>query len=94
MTRRLYLATNETCVAKLLQRHMEGCAKGWRIMKVWVPVTLGGLIVLAYAFFYTLSVAETQGAAAFGLANSVGLIAVFVGLIAAGVLLRRATPPK
>lgn len=63
-------------------------------MKLWVPVALGGLIAIAYAFFYELSVAESHGASSFGLANSVGLVAVFVGLIAAGVILRRATPPQ
>ncbi len=63
-------------------------------MKLWIPVALGGLIVLAYAFFYTLTAAETQGATSFGLANSVGLVAVFVGLIAAGFILRRAAPPQ
>ena len=63
-------------------------------MRLWIPVTLGRLIVLAYAFFYTLSAFEAQGASSFGLANSVGLVAVFVGLIAAGFILRRATPPQ
>lgn len=63
-------------------------------MKLWIPVALGGLIVLAYGFFYALSETETQGAASFGLANSVGLVAVFVGLIAAGIILRRATPVR
>ncbi len=61
-------------------------------MKLWVPVALGGLIVFAYAFFYVLSSVETQGATSIGLANSVGLVAVFIGLIAAGLLFRRATP--
>ncbi len=63
-------------------------------MKLWVPVALGGLIAIAYAFFYELSLAETQGAASFSLANSMGIVAVFVGLIAAGFILRRATPPQ
>ncbi len=63
-------------------------------MKFWVPVVLVGVIVLAYAFFYVLSSTESQGATSFGLANSVGLAVVFVGLVAAGVILRRATPPS
>ena len=63
-------------------------------MKLWIPIALGGLIAIAYGFFYELTVAETQGAASFSLANSVGIVAVFVGLIAAGVILRRATPPQ
>jgi len=63
-------------------------------MKLWIPVALGGVIVLAYVFFYALSSAEAQGATSIGLANSIGLVAVFIGLIAAGLLLRRATPPQ
>ena len=62
-------------------------------MKVWIPMALGGAIVLAYAFFYSLS-ADASGAGSIGLVNSIGLIAVFVGLILAGLLLRRATPPE
>ena len=61
-------------------------------MKVWVPVAIVAMIVGAYAFFYLLSVSETQGATSIGLANSVGLLAVFVGLVAAGLMMRRATP--
>jgi hypothetical protein len=61
-------------------------------MKVWIPVALGGAIFLAYAFFYTLSSADASGAGSIGLVNSVGLVAVFLGLIVAGLLLRRATP--
>ncbi|MDG6909456.1 MAG: hypothetical protein JRN57_00995 [Nitrososphaerota archaeon] len=61
-------------------------------MKVWIPVAVGGMIVVAYAFFYSLSAAESQGATPFGLANTVGLVGVFVALIAAGFILRRATP--
>ena len=63
-------------------------------MKVWIPVAIGGLIVVAYVFFYALSVTESRGATSFGIANSVGLIGVFVALIAAGFVLRRATPQE
>ena len=63
-------------------------------MKLWVPIALGGLIAIAYAFFYELSLTEAQGVSSFGLTNSVGIIAVFVGLIAAGFILRRGTPPQ
>jgi len=61
-------------------------------MKHWIPVAIGGLIVAAYAVFYALSASEAQGAMSIGLANSVGLVAVFIWLIAAGLLLRRAVP--
>ena len=60
-------------------------------MKLWVPIALGGLIAFAYGFFYFISV-ETQGASSFGVANSVGLAGVFIGLIVAGLLVKRASP--
>ena len=63
-------------------------------MKLWIPIAVGVLIVLAYTFFYTLSVTEPQGAASFDLTNSVGLVVVLVGVIAAGFVIRRANPPK
>ena len=61
-------------------------------MRVWVPVALGGLILGTYALFYALSTSEPQGAASIGVANMVGLLVVFVGLIAAGLMMRRAAP--
>ncbi|HUI23760.1 MAG TPA: hypothetical protein VLY82_05145 [Nitrososphaerales archaeon] len=63
-------------------------------MKLWIPLAVGALIVVAYAFFYALSVTEPQGASSFSLANSVGLILVLVGVIAAGFVIRRASPPR
>jgi len=67
---------------------------GRRTMKLWVPVAVGALIVVAYTFFYTLSVTESQGATSFNLTNSVGLVVVLVGVIAAGFVIRRANPPR
>lgn len=63
-------------------------------MRLWIPVAIGGMIVAAYAFFYALSATESQGATSFGIANSVGLVGVFVALIAAGLIMRRATPQR
>jgi len=63
-------------------------------MKLWVPVAVGALIVAAYAFFYVLSLTEPEGANSFDLANSVGLIVVLVGVIAAGFVIRRASPQR
>jgi membrane associated rhomboid family serine protease len=68
--------------------------KGLAKLKLWVPVALGGLIAFAYGYFYFISSVETQGASSFGVANSVGLAGVFIGLIVAGLLLRRASPPQ
>ncbi len=61
-------------------------------MKVWIPLALGTVVVVAYVFLYVLSSSDAEGASSVGLVNSIGLLAVFVGLIAAGLLLRRATP--
>jgi uncharacterized membrane protein len=63
-------------------------------MKLWIPIAVGALIVLTYAFFYALSVTEPQGGTSFDLANSVGLVVVLVGVIAAGFVIRRANPSK
>ncbi len=63
-------------------------------MRLWVPVAVGGVIFLAYAFFYTLSTTETEGTTSIGIANSIGLVAVLLGLLAAGLLLRRAAPQR
>jgi hypothetical protein len=49
--------------------------------------------VVAYLYFYQLTVLEAQGAASVGLANVAGLMMVFVGIVAAGLVLRRASPP-
>ena len=63
-------------------------------MKLWIPIAVVAVLVLAYALFYTMSSTGTQGATSLGLANSVGLVAVLVGVVAAGLLLRRASPPQ
>ena len=63
-------------------------------MKLWIPVALGALILVAYTFFYTLSIVEPQGAASFDLTNSLGLIVVLVGVVAAGFVIRRANQPR
>jgi hypothetical protein len=63
-------------------------------MKLWVPAAVGVILILAYVFLYAMSSTETQGATSLGLANSVGLVAVIVGVVAAGLLLRRAAPPQ
>ncbi|MDA4125363.1 MAG: hypothetical protein OK438_07975 [Thaumarchaeota archaeon] len=63
-------------------------------MKFWVPLALGSVIIVGYAFFYMISNLGAPGAGTFGLVNSVGLAAVLLGIVAAGVILRRATPPQ
>ena len=63
-------------------------------MKAWAVGALGGIIVFAYAFFYILGNSGGGDENPLGLVNSVGLAAVVVGVIAAGVILRRTTPPS
>jgi uncharacterized membrane protein len=73
---------------------MDETKGGKRTLKLWVPIVVGGVILLAYAFFYALDVTESQGATSFDLANSLGLVVVLVGVIAAGFVLRRGAPPS
>jgi len=63
-------------------------------LKLWIPIAVGAVIIIAYTFFYTLSVTEPQGVTSFDLTNSVGLVVVLVGVIAAGLVIRRASPSK
>jgi hypothetical protein len=62
-------------------------------MKAWVPLALGGVVVLAYAVFYLMGSFEGQEAS-FGLVNSIGLATVFVGVVAAIVIMRRFNVPQ
>ena len=61
-------------------------------MRLWLPLACVALLVVAYVYFYELGAVESQGSASIGLANAVGLAAVIVGLIAAGMLFRRKAP--
>ena len=63
-------------------------------VRLWIPIALVGLAVLGYAFFYLLTATETQSATSFYLTNVVGLIVVVVGVIAAGIVIRRSGPPR
>ena len=47
------------------------------------------LAVLGYLFFYLLGATETQGDTSFYLANVVGLVVVIIGVVAAGLVIRR-----
>jgi membrane associated rhomboid family serine protease len=60
-------------------------------MRIWPLVAFVAIVLFAYAFFYLLSSLGGQGSTSFGLANTAGLIAVFTGVAAAVVLLRRAS---
>ena len=59
-----------------------------------VPVVMCVLVVAAYALFYLITASESSGASALDFTNMIGLVAVFVGLIAAGLIFRRATPVR
>jgi hypothetical protein len=51
------------------------------------------VVVLVFGVFYVTQILEPQGASSLGFLNSVGLVLVVLGVIAAGLILRRATPP-
>ncbi len=60
-------------------------------MKAWVPLLIGLGIVGGLAFYLLSSTATGNS---FELVNIVGLLCVVVGVVAAGVILRRTGPPR
>ena len=56
-------------------------------MKTWALLALGCVAVVALALLYEF------GTSSVGAANAAGILVVFVGVIAAGVILRRTRPP-
>jgi high-affinity Fe2+/Pb2+ permease len=63
-------------------------------MKAWIPVAFLLVLALALGFFYFEPGLDSQGDSSFELINTVGLLVVAIGVIAAGLILRRASPPK
>ena len=61
-------------------------------MKVWVPVAIIVLLGAIYGLFYFLTATENSGAMSIGVVNLVGLVAVVMGIIAAIIIMTRATP--
>ena len=61
-------------------------------MKLWVPVALAAVVVVAYTLFYLLSVPDRAGTTSIGVVNMIGLASVVIGVVAAGFILRRSTP--
>jgi hypothetical protein len=61
---------------------------------MWVPVAFAGIAVLAYLLFYVLDSLESQRANAFGLANTIGLATVAIGIVVALLIFRRGSRPS
>jgi len=62
-------------------------------LRWWIPVSLVLVAVAAYAVFVVIGYLERQGASSLGFINVVGLMLVVLGVVAAGAILRRASPP-
>jgi hypothetical protein len=58
-----------------------------------VLAAFAAVVVLAYLLFFVLDSLESQGSSALGLANEVGLITVAIGIVVAGVVMRRTWRP-
>ena len=61
-------------------------------MKLWVPIAVAGIIIAAYVLFYLITANGSVNSSSFGLVNSVGLASVFVALVGAGLIIKRAKP--
>jgi lipopolysaccharide export LptBFGC system permease protein LptF len=63
-------------------------------LRLWIPIAIAATAVVVCVFYYfVLDVLEEQGASGFSIVNAVGLVVVIFGLIAAGIMLRRTSPP-
>ena len=63
-------------------------------MRLWVPVAFAAVVVLAYLLFFALDSLEGQGANALGLANTIGLVTVAIGIVVAFLIFRRGSRPS
>jgi hypothetical protein len=63
-------------------------------VRSWIPIALIAVAVLAIILFYSLGSMEQQGSSSIGLINIIGVMTVIVGVLAAGLVLRRASPPQ
>ena len=67
---------------------------GATVLKAWVPVSVVIMIGGAYALLYFLTSSGPSAPTSLGVTNSIGLIAVALGLVGAGILLRRGRQPQ
>lgn len=58
-------------------------------MRLWIPIAFAAITLLAYSLFYIMGSHEEQGATSFAMVNGAGLAAVLIGVLAAGIILRR-----
>jgi hypothetical protein len=63
-------------------------------LKLWVPAALLVVVAVALAYFYFLALGNAGKGSGLGLANVIGLAGVVVGLVAAGVVMRRFRLPQ
>jgi len=59
----------------------------------WAPIALLAALLVAFAAVYELTSTGKGGGSSLGVVNIVGLASVVVGVAAAGIILRRSSPP-
>ncbi|HXW37884.1 MAG TPA: hypothetical protein VEJ36_08300 [Nitrososphaerales archaeon] len=62
-------------------------------MRRWLPAAFVVLLVLGYLTYLELGSSSAQGGGSFDLLNTIGLLSVLVGVVAALVILKRSAPP-
>ena|GEM_PF-3910583 len=62
-------------------------------MRLWVPVAAAAAAAGAVYFLYGYTADAVNGQSPVALVNTVGLVGVVLGLLAAALILRRARPP-
>ncbi len=76
----------------LSARLKGGCGRDRPPMKFWQAGVLVALVIVGYFVFGALS--SSKGLLSLGVANVAGLGVVILGVVAAGLMFRRATPQR
>jgi hypothetical protein len=63
-------------------------------LRLWIPVAFIIFVLVALVLYNLLGAYQKQGGLTLEVVNELGLVVVVLGVVAAGIILRRASPPE
>jgi uncharacterized membrane protein (DUF373 family) len=63
-------------------------------LRLWIPVAFIIFVLVALEFYNLLGAYQKQGGLTLEVVNELGLVVVVLGVVAAGIILMRASPPE